>query len=230
MRRADSLLEKIPPMPPLPEAHRVDPSASARMVKGINGGDGSKTPTVEEEDPMSPDSDMSSSSMKIISTPETRATDGDLSLSEDPSFSLTTPRAADRSSVPQAGSSTLPPPSSAHPESAQSLDPATPASLQVYLQLGRQVKRCRLETPVTFEGLRLLFMEKFEYDSGLGDFPDVYVRDPVSGVGYELEEMEDVREGSVLSLNIERESLSIEFRRDVRKELIPSARPSQAAL
>ncbi|KAI9636003.1 actin interacting protein 3-domain-containing protein, partial [Dioszegia hungarica] len=126
MRRADSLLEKIPPMPPLPEAHRVDPSASARMVKGINGGDGSKTPT-----------------------------------------------------------------------------PPTPALLQVYLQLGRQVKRCRLETPVTFEGLRLLFMEKFEYDSGLGDFPDVYVRDPVSGVGYELEEIEDVREGSVLSLNIE---------------------------
>lgn len=50
-------------------------------------------------------------------------------------------------------------------------------------------------------------MEKFEYDSGLDDFPDVYVRDPVSGVGYELEDMDDVRQGSVLSLNIERESL-----------------------
>ena len=54
--------------------------------------------------------------------------------------------------------------------------------------------------------LKLLFMERFEYDPGLEDFPDVYVRDPRTGVTYELEDMEDVKDGCVLSLDIERES------------------------
>jgi hypothetical protein len=48
-------------------------------------------------------------------------------------------------------------------------------------------------------------MERFEYDPGMEDFPDVYMRDTKTGVQFELEDMEDLKEGCVLSLNIERE-------------------------
>jgi hypothetical protein len=47
-------------------------------------------------------------------------------------------------------------------------------------------------------------MERFEYDPGKEDFPEVYIRDPRTGVQFELEDMDDLREGTVLSLNIER--------------------------
>ncbi|OCF44255.1 hypothetical protein I317_01873 [Kwoniella heveanensis CBS 569] len=80
---------------------------------------------------------------------------------------------------------------------------ASPASLSVFLQIGRQVKKANIDLPASMSNLRLLFMERFEYDPGMEDFPDVYIRDNKTGVQFELEEMEDLREGCVLSLNIE---------------------------
>lgn len=80
-----------------------------------------------------------------------------------------------------------------------------PTSLSAFLQLGRQVKKATIELPLTMSALRLLFMERFEYDPGMEDFPDVYIRDNRTGVQYELEDMDDVREGVVLTLDIERE-------------------------
>ena len=90
--------------------------------------------------------------------------------------------------------------------------PASLTHCSVYLQFGRQTKKAKLEYPITPAGIKMLFMERFEYDPGMDDFPEVYVmgtggngmgRD---GVAFELEDMEDVVEGCVLSLNIERES------------------------
>lgn len=52
--------------------------------------------------------------------------------------------------------------------------------------------------------LRLLFMERFEYDPGMEDFPNVYIRDNKTGVQYELEDMDDVSDGCVLALDFER--------------------------
>jgi hypothetical protein len=49
-------------------------------------------------------------------------------------------------------------------------------------------------------------MERFEYDPGKEDFPEVYIRDPRTGVQFELEDIDDLTEGTVLSLNIERKS------------------------
>jgi hypothetical protein len=47
-------------------------------------------------------------------------------------------------------------------------------------------------------------MERFEYDPGKEDFPEVYIRDPRTGVQFELEDMDDLKDDTVLSLNIER--------------------------
>ena len=79
-------------------------------------------------------------------------------------------------------------------------------SRTVYLQLGRDVKKAKLDIlpPPSFASLRMLFTDRFAYNPGLADFPAIYLRDPISGVQYELEEVEEIKEHSVLSLNIER--------------------------
>ena len=53
--------------------------------------------------------------------------------------------------------------------------------------------------------LRMLFMDKFAYSPGQDNFPAIYIRDPSSGVQYELEDVDEVKEKVLLSLNIERE-------------------------
>jgi hypothetical protein len=92
-------------------------------------------------------------------------------------------------------------------ETAPSPTPTIPKPMTVFLQLGRQVKKTSVELPLTQSALRLLFMERFEYDPGMEDFPDVYIRDNRTGVQYELEDMDDLQEGCVLTLDVERECI-----------------------
>lgn len=73
----------------------------------------------------------------------------------------------------------------------------------IFLQLGRDVKKAQLETPPTIASLRVLFMDRFQYSPGLDDFPAIYIRDPKSGVQYQLEDMSEVKDRVVLSLNID---------------------------
>jgi len=79
--------------------------------------------------------------------------------------------------------------------------------ISVFLQLGREVKKISIEPGFSFSGLRVLFVDKFAYNPGLENFPAIYIRDPASGVQYELEDVDEVKEKCLLSLNIERELL-----------------------
>lgn len=85
--------------------------------------------------------------------------------------------------------------------------PPSPVSntLTVFLQLGREVKKVTIEKGLSFASLRVLFVDKFSYSPGKDNFPEIYIRDPSSGVMYELEDADDVKDRSVLSLNIDRE-------------------------
>ncbi|KAL5120464.1 Bud site selection protein 6 [Pleosporales sp. CAS-2024a] len=52
--------------------------------------------------------------------------------------------------------------------------------------------------------LQLAFIEKFAWDTHrYGELPEIHIQDPVSGVRYELEDMNDVKDRSVLVLNVE---------------------------
>jgi hypothetical protein len=82
---------------------------------------------------------------------------------------------------------------------------ASRRSFPVFLQLGREVKKATIEPGLSFSSLRVLFVDKFSYNPGLENFPAIYIRDPSSGVQYELENMEEVKQKCLLSLNIERE-------------------------
>lgn len=84
------------------------------------------------------------------------------------------------------------------------IDPNGP--IPVFLQLGREVKKASIEPGLSFASLRVLFVDKFSYNPGLENFPAIYIRDPSSGVQYELEEMDEVKPKCLLSLNIERMS------------------------
>ena len=71
------------------------------------------------------------------------------------------------------------------------------------MQIGRDVKKARLDESPTIQSLRQLFVERFQYNPGISGWPEIYLRDQEAGVSYELEEMEEVVSGSVLSLNID---------------------------
>ncbi|KAH9029906.1 actin interacting protein 3-domain-containing protein [Lactarius hengduanensis] len=81
--------------------------------------------------------------------------------------------------------------------------PGTPDSINVFLQVGQEVKKARMEPGLTFSSLRMLFVDKFAYNPGQEDFPAIYIRDPSSGVQYELEDTDEVKDKCLLSLNIE---------------------------
>jgi Actin interacting protein 3 len=78
------------------------------------------------------------------------------------------------------------------------------SQITVFLQLGREVKKVKIESGLTFSSLRVLFVDRFSYNPGLENFPAIYIRDPSSGVQYELENTDEVQEKCLLSLNIER--------------------------
>lgn len=82
--------------------------------------------------------------------------------------------------------------------------PPSSAHFTVFLQILRQVKKVTMEPPQSFGALRVLFVDKFAYNPGQGNFPAIYIRDPSSGVEYELEDVSEVKDKCLLSLNIER--------------------------
>ncbi|KAK9373671.1 actin interacting protein 3-domain-containing protein [Lipomyces chichibuensis] len=92
------------------------------------------------------------------------------------------------------------------PESAVEKEKQEAATLPIFIQLGRQVKKAVLDkSDISIAAIRLLFVERFSYSPGAENFPDLYIQDKEAGVRYELEESTicDISAGSVVSLNIE---------------------------
>lgn len=94
------------------------------------------------------------------------------------------------------------------------IEPATPTlpnSLTLFLQLGPHTRKVNFELDNTRANrglstarLRMLFVDQFTYSPGMDDFPDIYIKDPSSGILYQLEDLDDVHDKSLLTLNIER--------------------------
>ncbi|KAF9191811.1 Bud site selection protein 6 [Haplosporangium sp. Z 767] len=77
------------------------------------------------------------------------------------------------------------------------------SGLTLFLQVGKSVKKTKFEGELTHSGLRMLFMEKFQYNPGQEDFPTIYVKDPHTNIHYELESLADVKQNAFLSLNVD---------------------------
>ncbi|KAL8696634.1 MAG: hypothetical protein Q9201_007563 [Fulgogasparrea decipioides] len=80
--------------------------------------------------------------------------------------------------------------------------------LTLFLQYKSRIKKFVLvdgATDLSLARLQLAFIEKFAWNthSNGNDLPEIYLQDPISGVRHELEDLRDVKDRSVLVLNIE---------------------------
>lgn len=175
-RMKDNRLHR-PPIPPMP----------------VGASPGRNVETIEEEESPSP----VMSGTPRISSP-----------TDDEPFEVVSPS--------NFNSPLLSPESQASPTRNRSRRPSVPRTvvpevepefpISVYLQIGNEVEKARLDQAPTIATLRLLFVERFQYNPGHSDFPAIYLRDPVVQVQYRLEDMDEVKNGSVLSLNIDSKS------------------------
>ena len=77
--------------------------------------------------------------------------------------------------------------------------------LVLFLQYKKQVKKLVLAggfEECTLPRLQLAFMETFSLQAS-GELPEIYIQDPESGVRYELEDLNDVKNRSVLALQFD---------------------------
>jgi Actin interacting protein 3 len=95
------------------------------------------------------------------------------------------------------------------PQRVVSSEPRTggmsPEKIPVFLQLGTAVRKTLVSvTEMSIQSLRLLFVEKFQFNPGSEAFPDILITDRETGVKYSLEEnSQDIVEGTMLTLDIE---------------------------
>ncbi|KAJ6440780.1 actin-interacting protein (Bud6/Aip3) [Purpureocillium lavendulum] len=102
------------------------------------------------------------------------------------------------------------PPEPKHSESFfQVSPPPTPTKdLTLFLQYKSKVKKIVLpegRDELSIGRLQLAFIEKFSWNTQQNgaDLPEIYIQDPVSGVRHELEDLSDVKDRTVLVLNVE---------------------------
>lgn len=87
--------------------------------------------------------------------------------------------------------------------------PPTPTKdLTLFLQYKSKVKKIVLaegRDELSIGRLQLAFIEKFSWNTQQNgaDLPEIYIQDPVSGVRHELEDLSDVKDRTVLVLNVE---------------------------
>ena len=105
------------------------------------------------------------------------------------------------------------PPASTSPSQTQQQfipeqSPQPGRELTLFLQYKSKIKKFVLAegaTDLSIARLQLAFIEKFAWNthSNGNDLPEIYIQDPVSGVRHELEDLTDVKDRSVLVLNVE---------------------------
>ena len=101
------------------------------------------------------------------------------------------------------GEQRTPPPSQYVPEGS----PESGKELTLFLQYKSKIKKFVLPDggDLSLARLQLAFIEKFAWNTqnNGADLPEIYIQDPVSGVRHELEDLSDIKERSVLVLNVE---------------------------
>ena len=114
----------------------------------------------------------------------------------------------------------LPPPSRAGAKSPTTYTPPTAArqfvpeespqpgkELTLFLQYKTKIKKFVFQdgNDLSMARLQLAFIERFKWDThnnGM-ELPEIYIQDPISGVRHELEDLSDIKDRSVLVLNVE---------------------------
>ncbi|KAF1849769.1 AIP3-domain-containing protein [Cucurbitaria berberidis CBS 394.84] len=97
-------------------------------------------------------------------------------------------------------------PSPQPPQFIPDQSPQPGKELTLFLQYKSKIKKYVFADgfDLTPGRLQLAFIEKFTWDTHRnGELPEIHIQDPVSGVRYELEDINDIKDRSVLVLNVE---------------------------
>lgn len=93
------------------------------------------------------------------------------------------------------------------PQFVPESSPQAGKELTLFLQYKSKIKKFVLSdgADLTVARLQLAFIEKFAWNTHNNgvELPEIYVQDPVSGVRHELEDLSDIKDRTVLALNIE---------------------------
>lgn len=97
------------------------------------------------------------------------------------------------------------------PPQANQYTPEQPSpgkELTIFLQYKSKIKKYVLpegSSDLTLGRLQLAFIEKFAWNTHNNgvDLPEIYIQDPISGIRHELEDLSDVKDRSVLVLNVD---------------------------
>jgi hypothetical protein len=84
--------------------------------------------------------------------------------------------------------------------------PQAGKELTLFLQYKSKIKKYVFTdgSDLSAARLQLAFIEKFAWDTHrYGDLPEIHIQDPISGVRYELEDINDIKDRAVLVLNVE---------------------------
>ncbi|QPG75921.1 hypothetical protein FOA43_003307 [Brettanomyces nanus] len=71
---------------------------------------------------------------------------------------------------------------------------------RIYLKIGNKVKKADLKLPTTLASIKVLFTQKFDYSPNGEIYPAIYIQETSSDVSYEMENVEDIQAGCILSL------------------------------
>ncbi|KAJ5610837.1 hypothetical protein N7510_007556 [Penicillium lagena] len=86
--------------------------------------------------------------------------------------------------------------------------PSPGKELTLFLQYKSKIKKYVIPegaAELTIGRLQLAFIEKFAWNThnNGADLPEIYIQDPISGIRHELEDLSDVKDRSVLVLNVD---------------------------
>jgi hypothetical protein len=73
---------------------------------------------------------------------------------------------------------------------------------QIFLELKNQVKKVNINLPTTIANLKIMFTQTFNYSPpGISAYPKIYIQDEPNSIAYELEDVNDIKYGSIISLH-----------------------------
>ncbi|KAG9241937.1 actin interacting protein 3-domain-containing protein [Calycina marina] len=163
-----------------------------------------------------PPKDMSGEDSPTVKTPDDKLRQPDFGAtlkgpSEDsmPIFTVPSPtEPIDKESPSKDSPSITMEPSSLESHFIAEQSPPLDKELTVFLQYKTKVKKHLLPDGyknLSIAKLQLAFIEKFAWNTHSNgvDLPEIYIQDLVSGVRHELEDLADIKDRSVLVLNIE---------------------------
>lgn len=119
--------------------------------------------------------------------------------------------AAEPENVPETPKGDAKKPAVSTPPQAGQYTPEQPSpgkELTLFLQYKSKIKKYVLpegSSDLTIGRLQLAFIEKFAWNThnNGADLPEIYIQDPISGIRHELEDLSDVKDRSVLVLNVD---------------------------